>query len=749
MSNIHNLISFYKKASDTASAETIPLDIFLDNIRSGAYEDFVHPVRRLTDKKEREAAKKKVPAVTIAGTFSERTDNGLEKHSGFIAIDIDHVEDPTELKSQLCVDRHVAAAFVSISGRGLCLLFRVKPDKHREAFAGLCEYLFKQYQVICDPTSINPSRLRFVSYDPYIYINERSDTFTLYPKEKEPKHVDKVIYTADDFSEILKQIVERQLNVTQDSYHIWLRLAFAIVSKFGEAGRQYFHVVSQFSSKYDPHITDKQYDACMRHKSNSGRLANISTFYYYCKEVGVSLYTERTKLIAYSTTQGKKAGLSPDQIADNLAKLEGITGAEETIAQIYNSNIEIDEDTLLHQMEIWMRQNYNLRRNEITRYIENNGAPLQQTELNSIFIKAKKIFDKVSYELMDRLINSDFVPTYNPFLQWFQAKAEQKEAAVNPSLISPLSVTRAEVLEVVPNAAPLITQLFGSVQGKDPEYNLYFGTKWIVGAVAAVHGEHSPLMLVLSGDIQNTGKTEFFRRLLPVELLSYYAESKLDAGKDDEILMTQKWLIMDDEMGGKSKKEVKRLKELTSKATFSLREPYGRNNVDLKRIAVLCGTTNDNEILSDPTGNRRIIPIHVFGIEHTVYNSIDKDELWWEAYQLWSSGFNWKMTRADIDYLAQGTGEFEMSIAEAELIMAYFKPGNDAEVTATDVKVEIEKNTNQRLSLDRIGKDLKRLGFEQKHIKSNGTTRRVYCVTFLKRRNEFAAPERPDDDLPF
>ncbi len=102
-------------------------------------------------------------------------------------------------------------------------------------------------------------------------------------------------------------------------------------------------------------------------------------------------------------------------------------------------------------------------------------------------------------------------------------------------------------------------------------------------------------MLVLCGPRQGTGKTEFFRRILPPELIRYYAESKLDAGKDDEILMTQKLLIMDDEMGGKNKKEDKRLKELISKQTFSLREPYGRHNVELNRISVLCGTTNDEE----------------------------------------------------------------------------------------------------------------------------------------------------------
>ena len=60
-------------------------------------------------------------------------------------------------------------------------------------------------------------------------------------------------------------------------------------------------------------------------------------------------------------------------------------------------------------------------------------------------------------------------------------------------------------------------------------------------------------MLVLAGETQGTGKTHFFRYLLPNKLQNLYAESKMDNGKDDEILMTKKWIIVDDEMGGKSK----------------------------------------------------------------------------------------------------------------------------------------------------------------------------------------------------
>jgi predicted P-loop ATPase len=325
-----------------------------------------------------------------------------------------------------------------------------------------------------------------------------------------------------------------------------------------------------------------------------------------------------------------------------------------------------------------------------------------------------------------------------------------ESTAILAAKTSPLVTTQTPVQAQEP-PIPLITQLFACVTTKDPDYLLYFGTKWLVGAISAIHGEHSPLMLVLSGEIQNTGKTEYFRRLLPADLMSYYAESKLDAGKDDEILMTQKLLIVDDEMGGKSKKEVKRLKELTSKQTFSLREPYGRNNVDLNRLAVLGGTTNDNEILSDPTGNRRIIPIHVAAINHEQYNAIDKVALWMEVYELWKSGFKWKLSRADIQYLAKDSNEFEMSNSEAELIQKYFEPGA-TQLTATEVKVFIESKTLQKLSLDRLGKELKRLGFEQKHAKVGAGTKRVYLVSYVNNPNTNEAlplNSKPDDDLPF
>ncbi len=378
-----------------------------------------------------------------------------------------------------------------------------------------------------------------------------------------------------------------------------------------------------------------------------------------------------------------------------------------------------DELGQIEELQAWLREQYTFRRNEITRYIELKGRPMKQVDFNSIYIEAKKKFPKLTYDLLDRTINSHFTPTYNPIIDWIEAsKSRRPEGAI----------------EAVANTIDSDTGLVGSEFF--PEFKLHFFRKWVVSIIASIYGEHSPQMFVLTGS-QGSGKTEFFRRLLPKELSSYYAESKLDAGKDDEILMTQKLLICDDEMGGKSKKDEKLLKELLSKQTFSLREPYGRNNVDLQRLAVLCGTTNDIEILSDPTGNRRIIPVNVLSIDQEAYNSVDKTDLLIEAYHLYKSGFNWRLTSQDVRDLNANTSHFEQTSPERELLSRYFrKPKGEEEAiadyyTASEIKAVIKRHTMQEMNLTRLGLEMKNMGFEKVARKRNGQAVRGFYVMDL------------------
>lgn len=700
-------ISQFPHIKDIKNSVSITIDEFLENIRIGTWQDLVLPIRAIKDDDARREAKKMVPYVTIAGEFTERVDSGLVKHSGFIGIDIDDI-DPEETKSLLNCDPYVYSTFTSISGVGLCAVFKISGEKHREAHAGISEYLYETYQIVCDSTSVNPSRARFVSYDPHIWINESAQKFTRYPKIKEVKH-ESIVFSPSDFHELINELQQKNINLCEN-YHEWLRIGFSFAAHFGEAGREYFHAVSRQSGKYNPKVCDKQYDNCIK-GSGSPKRAQIATFYYHCKNAGLTLYSEKTKTIAQAASSGKRAKKNKEDVLKELKTIDQIDDTENLVEQIYNTGIEFKtDDTLFGQVEQWLRYNYKLRRNSITRYIEDGITPMKQKDFNTIYIAANKVFSKVKYENIERLINSDFTEDYNPILEFISKYADRRPSG-------------------------LIDELFSTIQSDDNIFARYIGKKWFVSIMSAIHGTHSPLMLVLSGEIQGTGKTEWIRRLLPVELRPYYAESKLDAGKDDEILMTQKLLIMDDEMGGKSKKDERRLKELLSRQTFSLREPYGRNNVDLNRLAVLSGTTNDKHILNDPTGNRRLLPIHVLSIDHERYNKINKIDLFIEAYHLYKSGFNWQLDKEDIFRLSIHGDQFQSYTSEYELISKYYelpKSGYEEYVTATEIKVDLERVTMQKLSLDRIGKEMQRIGFKQVIKKLDGKTRRVYEVYRLQ-----------------
>lgn len=714
-------ISFYPKPYDVESSETIALDLFLQGIKNGKWEDLVHDVRKQKTKEAALAKKKKLPSVTISGKFNKRFDNDIKEHSGYIGIDIDGVDDTNELKSILCCDKYVAACFVTVSGHGLCVLFKINPDKHKQAFYGIGDYLFNNYKIIIDPTSVNPSRARFVSWDTDIYIADKCERFTKYPKEvKKELPVNRIVYSGDDFDMIIQQVVERKLDLTQSSYYNFLRIGFGLADKFGEGGRAHFHVLAQYSPKYEPDIADKQYTACLN--AHGANRTTIATIYYYAKQLGLQIYSQTTKTVVRASAGGRKAGLSPKQIAENLNRFENITGVDDLIEQAVSQQIEPDDESIIDELEMWIKQSFSLRRNTVNKFIENYGVQMTKVDMNTVYIRAKKLFPKLSYELIERLINSDFVPNYNPFLEYFEEHKEKYTYEYCKGAIS---------------------ELISCIETKDAEYAEYFATRWFVGMISSIYGTHSPLLLVLSGRVMNTGKTEFFRRLLPKALKKYYAESKLDYEKDDKILMTQRLIIMDDEMGGKSKREEKILKDLTSKQIFSLRAPYGHWNEDFERLAVLCGTTNDNEVLGDPFGNRRIIPVHVYSIDNDKYNKIDKNRVIIEAYWMYHAGFKWTLSREDIKYLGVDAGSFETTVAENELMLQYFEPAREGEagatpMTATDMKVHIEKQTQQRLNLNRLSKELHRLGYEQNHVRVGMSTKRIYFVRHLIGGNQTA-----------
>ena len=727
-------ISIYNTITDISSTRTIDTTYFLNGVKSGTWEDIIHPIRNEADPKVRSQLKKSAPSVTISGTFMNgRADSKITEHSGLIAIDFDAVDDVPAFKEQLSKDPYTYASFVSISGRGVCCIVKIDGSKHRQAFNGLCEYYSENFNMPPDPSGVNESRARFVSFDPFLFWNEGSVKFTKYKEPKIIRKLPTIVYAKNDFEAIIATIQRQNINIA-DGYHEYRNIGFALADKFGEEGRDYFHSIAQQSSKYTHKSCDVQYNHCLRAQ---GHGITIATLYYYAQQAGIKLHSEQTIRIATQTNALKKSGISKADIVKKLDEFNDIDPEISTpiVEQVYEQNINIGgnrEDSIINDIKDWITMQYSLRRNIITGYIENNGRPLEDEDLFGLFVDAKTAFgNEAQTSLMKEIIHSPFVNSYNPFHEFFN------------SLTPPTTS----------DALAYIHSFWDCIDTPNKSYLKEFGTKWLVSIVASAFGQHSPLMLILVSEEQGTGKTEFFRRLLPSKLSKYYAESKLDRGKDDEILMTQRIIIMDDEMSGKSKSESARMKNMLSASDFSLRRPYGMGNVTLKRLAVLCATTNIPEVLSDPTGNRRYIPIRMNSYNFDKYNKTDKTHLFACAYQLWKEGFSWEISRDDAKRMEASQSEFKAPSIERELIVKYFinSPEKGYWVTATDIKVRLERDTSQKLRTNTIVAEMHSLGYRKTVMEMNGTIGNYYRVIEVGSNTTSVSDVETstDPDLPF
>lgn len=695
------MITFYNTIFSKTSINT-DLNSVLKSIRSGNWKDITLQYRESPDP---EFKKSKFPAVTVSGTFpEERKAAKIEKHSGYIAIDIDNVDDIDATRAELYADEYTYAGFVSVSGRGLCIIVKIDGTKHNDAFAGLEKYYFTNYGVQIDQACKDVSRLRFVSFDPDLHLNAQSKLFAIYPEKSKgrPKKTPHIIAGDSDFNYVISQIQDKRIDLTS-SYNDWVEIGMAIKSQYGDNGLPFFRAISQYHPDYDEAKTDRKYASF----ASSGGVT-ISSFYHHAKSAGLEIKTKATETIAMVATYAKKRKATPESAISQLEKMDGIPPevSKPIVDAVFKSDRVDGERDSLTYIEEFLRREVKLKFNEITLKYEVDEKPINDRDLNTIYLDCKKIVSEASKDLVMSVIDSDRTPKYNPVHAFF-TKYAQRDCAGSITALADCIKTNKE----------------------NAEYVRYFMRKWLVGSVAMWHKHHSPLMLVLAGFAQNTGKTHFFRYLLPNELQPYFAEAELTGDKDENLLMCNKLVILNDEMSNKSRKDIATVKKLCSAQWFNLRRPYGRLSEDFRRVASLAGTSNDLALLNDPSGNRRIIPIDVASINHGAYNAIDKVNLWVEAYHAFKAGEEFHLTSKDIALLSDNTEEFQEPSVEYEGLIGFFTPGDQQYLTNTQIKSYIEIRTKQKLSAKKLGMELKRVGFEQKVERTVNTTKRVYGVT--------------------
>lgn len=747
-------ISLFENALSSNHSQ-LKINNYFENIVTGKWQDEVLAYRN--NKKE----KTKIPAVTASGYFSGRKDSDLQEHSGLLVIDIDEKDQELPINSirdSLKEIPEILAIHSSLGGKGLAVYFKIRRDKHFESFEAITKMLANDYNINPDMHCSNIGRLRFVSYDPDCYLNYGAQTWSYFENKENrisanEKQYSNIIYSENDINYILDQIKAKHINIAPD-YYSWLRIAFALSDKLGDSGKEAFKIISAYYPGKQKITPEQQFEKCLK-RGRSG--VSIGTFFYFAKLAGCEIVSDRTKKI---TSIGKIRKKQEKQIGSGaigdgrkdakeyLKEFEGITGSDidNVLNQIWDSPIKDinSEEGTIHDIEVFLKSNYKFKLNEITNIVEINEKPIDDYFFNSVYLKCRKIIEKTNSDLIKSIIHSDFTPKYNPVFDFIEKNKNLKPSG---------------------NVEKLAKCIDSNIKYKDSNFLRYFLEKWLISIIASAHGIYSILCFVLTGQTQGTWKSNFFRELLPEPLRWLFAINKLD-GKEADIaqLMCCKLIILDDEFGGKSKQDEKRFKELISKDVFSIRKPYGRYFEDMRRLAVLCGTTNEEQIINDLTGNRRIIPIQVNYVDEHKYNEIDKTELFMELY--WKFRENqkgWFLTKEDITRLNEVCFDANQVTPESELPLKYFTKAypnaiNAKFLSSSEIRSHIEQRSGIKLSQQKLSIALKNIGYEYERKTIDGVKIRGFWVNEKNEFNQTSTETNTQDednnngiveDLPF
>jgi hypothetical protein len=179
-------VSMFENAYGTEPRD-IELSKIIDAIRSGRWQQQVARVRPfyLSDPARYRKEKVLLPAFAMSGTAKSRTEPLT--HSGFLQVDLDHLDDDLhQVRELVRSDPYVAFGFVSPSGAGLKLGVRIEGSQHGRSFQAAEAYFRERYGREVDTAVKDPLRLCFVSFDPDAWVNPNAAILPLAPTAAVP-----------------------------------------------------------------------------------------------------------------------------------------------------------------------------------------------------------------------------------------------------------------------------------------------------------------------------------------------------------------------------------------------------------------------------------------------------------------------------------------------------------------------------------------------------------------------------------
>ena len=651
-------------------------------------------------KKAYDLQKKSLPVFCWSGTFAQgqrpKNDNLLQ-HSGRLQLDLDGLglKQAQEVRELLANDPHIEAVFLSPSRLGVKAAIQIPAcldDKeHKQAFQAARRYIKEKYNLIIDESCKDVRRLCFLSYDPQLVLNH--DAVPLNTSEwsiTEPpvtvvdKPADPTESTEDLFEDLLNNLA------TVSAEHSDLTTVSA--EHYLQQGLQQI----RFASEGSRHKTYCKVAYSCGGLVSGGLLAREDTLKLLisaARKVRPEDPADAERTVQQCFSEGEKKPYQP-KIA--LSAIKGnwhyLKTAPNEPQKLKPNLHNIVEWLSVVQRPIWYDEFHHR-----TMTVDEKGHHLEwDDELTLKLTKELQDFD-LGWRGISDVIVDKAVQTYA-----YQDKRNEL----------------TDYLDSLQwDGVPRIDSwLVNFCRAEDNLYTREAGRCWLLAAVnrAYLPGTKFDHCLILQG------KQGYFKStVFSIIGGNWFCELKEFRGKEAQEKLLGKWIVEFAEMSVLKKADTETIKSFVTERADRFRPPYGKRARDFPRTCVFGGSTNEDEFLSDTTGNRRFWPIHIPNPISINEFQQQRDQLLAEAVHLHKVGKSFLMSR-EAQTIAEREQEQVLSIDPWEETVRDYIAGRKEESVTIDQLIEhlqgehdnkLQVHTGHRM---RVGKVLQHLGWEKR-----------------------------------
>lgn len=626
-----------------------------------------------------------IPSVLLEGG---RTYAHVKGFTGFIMVDIDGIP-PERFAAILTLvkeDIHSFLVYITISGCGIRVISHVEGGVTKANYRMVWEWVNDHYARLCgveiDGQCKNATRMSVLCHDPEALLRPEASSFHtsgMKPREQ-PKRGTAVTVTAERAYKIIRAQLEEE------------GIAYAPGSYNDYVSRCFYHT-----------------NRCGVPQADAEAWA-LRTFPDYPREQLLPIIKSCYSLtMEFNTVPLPRSVRKKEKENDSSHKKATVEEMEEFI----NSYMKFRMNMLTHQIETQLIADAYTDRPEASAC---HWQRLTDHIENSLWCAMQHHGMAVNLNELHTLLGSDFVKEYHPLKEYLDglppwdgetnyidrlaAMVHVKESPHSP-LQQDKSRERNDLSETPVRFADILK-------------------RWMVSMIAAALNETvvNQVILTLIGR-QGSYKTSFMQHILPPVLSEYYTTKSNSSRmtKDDLFTMTENLVINLEEIDTMPPSELNQLKAMVTQRYVDERRAYGRNKVHLPHVASFVATGNNLQFLTDDTGNRRWLPFEVEDIDSPWEADIPYEGIYSQTYALYQDvNFRYWFTDKEIQQLRGHVQQFEVPRPEYELILTYYRKPMGLErgvYTTSSQIIGRFGNTSLRLSLQKVGRAMRELGFRQ------------------------------------